>query len=544
MLKQSYERCPDILCTRISENEIISVIKELKVRKAPRFDKIPSECFKYGGSELIKCLVILFNVMCKFEHIPNVFKKGVIIPIPKGEKDMTDTNNYRRITLLPTITKLFEKCIMNRIEKWSRDKEIIDYQQGAAQPKCSSMHTSWLVNEIISKCKQDGNTVFVAMLDTRKAYDTVWQNGLFYALYKTGICCKTWRICMKFYKKFECHVKIGKHMSESFEALQGIHQGAPCSMFMFQVFVNELLLMLKRSCYCIKLNGIRISSPAYADDLTIISLSSEGLQALLSIANRFSRKWRLSFNSDKCKILVFGEDDKTDFKISGNIIARSNCESLLGTPLVHDDNDEYSFFDKRITTCKKMLYAMQSIGSYFVPIPFLTMSKLYWSAIIPKLCYGLEFINVSDVTKSRLEKFHFDSAKHCQHLTQNTANYGALLTAGWKSLQSHCDYMKLIFIWQIMLLPVTNVYKRILISRIVHIVNNPNVLFHGPTAAFISLCKKYNVLMKVVNAVFTGEYMSLNEWKKTAKEIIMYRDRKKIRIQCKLYKVLEYINVN
>ena len=127
---------------------------------------------------------------------------------------------------------------------------------------------------------------------------------------------------MKFYKKFECHVKIGKHMSESFEALQGIHQGAPCSMFMFQVFVNELLLMLKRSCYCIKLNGIRISSPAYADDLTIISLSSEGLQALLSIANRFSRKWRLSFNSDKCKILVFGEDDKTNFKISGNIIAR------------------------------------------------------------------------------------------------------------------------------------------------------------------------------------------------------------------------------
>ena len=75
--------------------------------------------------------------------------------------------------------------------------------------------------------------------------------------------------------------------------------------------------------YNFKLKGNKIGSPAYADDLPIISLLSEGhyynqLQ--------FSQKWRLSFTSDKCKILVSGEDDKTNFRISGNSIARSKCE--------------------------------------------------------------------------------------------------------------------------------------------------------------------------------------------------------------------------
>ena len=127
---------------------------------------------------------------------------------------------------------------------------------------------------------------------------------------------------MMFYEKFTCYVQVGNNTSDGFEPLQGILQGAPCSMFMFQVFINELLNLLTSSIYCITVNGVKVSCPAYADDITVLSLSSEGLQPLLSIAHKFSLKWRLSFNSDKCKVLKFGDavNYKKKFKLGTSVI--------------------------------------------------------------------------------------------------------------------------------------------------------------------------------------------------------------------------------
>ena len=79
-----------------------------------------------------------------------------------------------------------------------------------------------------------------------------------------------------------------------------------------------------------------------------------------------------------------------------------------------------------------MLYATQSIGSRMVLVTPIAASKLYWGACIPKLLYGLEVVNVCENSMLELETFHCDAAKHCQGLTHNTSNYGALVIAGWK----------------------------------------------------------------------------------------------------------------
>ena len=105
---------------------------------------------------------------------------------------------------------------MKRIERWALRNNIINNHQGAAQPKCSSLHVSWLVQECIAKFVDKGCSVYVAMLDTKKAYDFVWQKGLFYKLYTLNICPKLWRLIMKLYEKFECYVRVGNIMSDGF----------------------------------------------------------------------------------------------------------------------------------------------------------------------------------------------------------------------------------------------------------------------------------------------------------------------------------------
>ena len=177
---------------------------------------------------------------------------------------------------------------MNRIEIWNKDCKIIDDLQGAVKAKCSSLNTKWLTKETICHNVEQDKSVYVGLLDIKKAYDTVWQDGLFYKLYKLGMNAKAWRILRKFYKNFKCQIKISGGLSDEFEALQGIHQGAPCSLFMFAAFHNELIKCIKSLCVGAKLYKEIVSCPTFADDMTLIALAKEGLQMLFDAAYKYS----------------------------------------------------------------------------------------------------------------------------------------------------------------------------------------------------------------------------------------------------------------
>lgn len=163
------------------------------------------------------------------EYIPEHFKRGVIVPIPKGtDKDYTLQDNYRGITLLLVLGKLYEKSAA--APGGSLASTVIDDLQGASQPKCSSLHTSLLLRETIAHNRERNSTVYVCLLDTRKAVDTVWTKGLLFKLLKDGVHTKLWIILRNHYDGFQCSVLSGGKPSEQFVVEQGVHQGAPFSM--------------------------------------------------------------------------------------------------------------------------------------------------------------------------------------------------------------------------------------------------------------------------------------------------------------------------
>jgi len=153
-------------------------------------------------------LTCLFNAITIKEYIPKDFLKGIIIPIPKGGKDPTVMKNNRGITLMPVIAKLYEKLLYERYEPWARDNNVIDDLQGAFQKKCSSLQSTWLLRETIASNLEQGNNVYVALLDTAAAYDTVWIDGLLVKFFNTGVEGKLWRIICSFYNCFQCSIRI------------------------------------------------------------------------------------------------------------------------------------------------------------------------------------------------------------------------------------------------------------------------------------------------------------------------------------------------
>ena len=90
-------------------------------------------------------------------------------------------------------------------------------------------------NETIHFYNERGNSVYVVFLDVAKAFDSVWQDGLFYKLHEIGLKGKFWKILEESYANFKCTFLINGTCSETFSIEKGVHRGAPISMRLYQI---------------------------------------------------------------------------------------------------------------------------------------------------------------------------------------------------------------------------------------------------------------------------------------------------------------------
>ena len=98
-------------------------------------------------------------------------------------------------------------------------------------------------------------------------------------------------------------VVMNAHLSEPFHIAQGTPQGiwSPC---LYSIYINELLNNLCQSPFRLKINNIPMCAPTQADDIVLLSLTKDGLNALLNICYTYADKWRYRYNASKCSVLV------------------------------------------------------------------------------------------------------------------------------------------------------------------------------------------------------------------------------------------------
>lgn len=131
----------DVLNTSITVQEVRNVIKHLKNNKSPSiFDNVLNEYFKYANNELFLSLICqLFNIVLDSGIFPDVWSKGIIIPIYKNKGDKTDPNNYRGITILSCFGKLFTNIINNRLNHCLEDNNLLNEEQAGFRKKYSTI---------------------------------------------------------------------------------------------------------------------------------------------------------------------------------------------------------------------------------------------------------------------------------------------------------------------------------------------------------------------------------------------------------------------
>ena len=145
--------------SRISVDEVTKLCLSLSPGKAPGLYRITYEHIKYGGRLSYETLTRLYNAVLNYVHIRTYTTtiQGLLVTIYKGHGKPKDKNDsYRGVTLLPAINKVFEKCMLNRIQPFFDEINFPAPLQNTSRKGISNVMVSFMANEAIYYCTENG----------------------------------------------------------------------------------------------------------------------------------------------------------------------------------------------------------------------------------------------------------------------------------------------------------------------------------------------------------------------------------------------------
>ena len=308
----------------ITESEILSSIKQLRNNASAGPDYLLNEFFKNGTHVLLPYLVKLFNICLERGFFPDSWSEGHIIPLFKSG-DKSEPNNYRGITLLSTLGKLFSRTLNNRLVKWAESYNVYIEAQAGFRKGMSTVDNIFVLNGLISHCLMNRKKLYCAFIDFKKAFDFIVRDNLWYKLIKIGVKGKMLSVIKSMYNCVKSKVKHNNILSEEFTCMLGVRQGECLSPFLFSMFLNDIEEELQvKGVEGIELGFLNLAIMLYADDIILFAESAEALQKSLNILEDYCNKWKLTVNTEKTKIMIFGNGGR----ISNNLNFKYANKSL------------------------------------------------------------------------------------------------------------------------------------------------------------------------------------------------------------------------
>ena len=293
----------------ISLRELESVIKLLKRNKAPGPDGLGNDFYKSMNTHNRECLLSLFNHILSTSSCPLSWGEINITLIHK-KGSTSDPSNYRGISLMNSITKLFTAIITARLATWADDQHLIpEIQSGFRKHRGCTDNIFVLASLIAEKTSPPGGKLYAAFIDFKQAFDAVNHQILFQKLAWMGVSPRLINTIRSFYSVAQARVSLPHGDTERIPILNGVLQGDTLSPLLFSLFVHDVETFI-RSNYPnargVSLNHAQsILGLLYADDFVLFGADRVQLNILLKALNDYALRNELVVNTLKSKVMVF-----------------------------------------------------------------------------------------------------------------------------------------------------------------------------------------------------------------------------------------------
>ena len=154
----------------IDRDEVVAALGKLKRGKACGVDGVVNEILLFGGEVMVDTVWRLCQVMFSCEKIPLEWSRGIIFPLYK-DGDERIPNNYRGITLLSVVGKVYSSLLTKRLVDWCEKEEKLAEEQAGFRSNRSTLDHIFTLCEIIQARKELNKDTVCCFLDIKKAYD-------------------------------------------------------------------------------------------------------------------------------------------------------------------------------------------------------------------------------------------------------------------------------------------------------------------------------------------------------------------------------------
>ena len=407
----------------ITVTEVKNNIKSLKSHKAHGLDYIINEFIKCSCDKMSEIFTKLFNVVLDTGIVPSDWVIGVIRPIYKSKGNKSDPNNYRGITLLSCLGKLFTCILNNRIKNFTEESNTLGPEQAGFRKNFSTVDHLFTIYGIIDILLSKRKRLYCAFLDFEKAFVKVERAFLWQKLLDQKVNGKVLKVIKNLYANAKSCVQLNNDISDFFEVNIGVRQGENLSPILFALFLNDLNVFMSNNLTSPEslVNSaqncgmpeddvnvfMKLFVLLYADDTILFAETPKDLQRGLDQMKIYCDRWKLKLNARKCKIMIFSRGKvrvHPQFVIGEEIIEVVSDFLYLGMRLNYNNRMKVAQKDMYDRASRAMFSLLKKCKKKNLPVD--VTIDMFNKMIVPILTYGCEvwgFTNADIVDRLQLK---------------------------------------------------------------------------------------------------------------------------------------------
>ena len=406
-----------MLLTPVDSHEVLNVINSLKWNKATGYDDINVNIVKLCSDILSRPLSTIINESFSSGIFPTELKIAKVIALFKSGNRNTFTN-YRPVSILPVLSKIFEKLFYKRLVNYINSNTILNERQyGFREKSATAFALIDLMDDLTNAIDNREYTVGV-FIDLKKAFDTLDHDILLRKLDHYGVRGLPLQWLRSYLQNRSQFVSYNSNDSSYLPIRCGVPQGSILGPLLFIIYINDL---------CNVSDVLKFF--LFADD-TNIFYSDKSVERVESIINenlKLLAKWfqinKLSLNLSKTKFIVFKgkqnlQDINLNLKVNNSGIDRVRETTFLG--VIIDENltwqSHISHLECKIAKNIGVIYRVKNIlerDNLYILYCALVLPYLYYCSVVWGLNYKSRLYNLTKLQKKVIRIV--DGAEFAEH---------------------------------------------------------------------------------------------------------------------------------